>query len=221
MRFLDLEAKSPLYRQFTETLEGVATIRGLGCQSAFEDEFLAHLDESQKPYYLMLCIQRWLLLVLNCIVGGLAVLLVAIALYVPSSSTAGGLGVALTTILSFNGALQQLIVSWTQAETSLGSVARTKSYQETIPNENEGTKCTKPDDSWPRGKVEARGLTVKYKYETVALSELTFEIAPGQKIGICGRSGRYDEICGENIQHLLNIILQRKEHLRIRTSSSS
>jgi ATP-binding cassette, subfamily C (CFTR/MRP), member 1 len=30
MRFLDLEAKSPLYQQFTETLEGITTIRALG-----------------------------------------------------------------------------------------------------------------------------------------------------------------------------------------------
>ena len=36
MRFLDLEAKSLLYQKFTETLEGVATIRAIGSQEWFE-----------------------------------------------------------------------------------------------------------------------------------------------------------------------------------------
>ena len=32
IRLLDLEAKSPLYQQFTETLEGITTIRAFGTQ---------------------------------------------------------------------------------------------------------------------------------------------------------------------------------------------
>jgi ATP-binding cassette subfamily C (CFTR/MRP) protein 1 len=190
IRFLDLESKSPLYKQFTESIEGVATIRGLRIQKAFQDEFLLHLDESQKAFYIMMNIQRWLLLVLDGLVGGLSVVLVAIALRVPSSSSAGGLGVALTTVLSFNSTLQQLIVAWTQVETGLGSVARTKSFQETTPNENAGGEEVKPDDEWPWGRIEARSVTIQYGEKTVALSDINFTIAPGQKLGICGRTGR-------------------------------
>jgi ATP-binding cassette subfamily C (CFTR/MRP) protein 1 len=190
IRFLDLESKSPLYQQFTETIEGVATIRGFGTQQAFRDEFLIRLDESQKAYYIMLTIQRWLLLVLDGTVGGMTVVLVAFALLVPSSSSAGGLGVALTSVLSFNQSLQQLIMAWTQVETSLGSVARTKSFEETTPNENGGESGNLPDKSWPSGRMEVKGLKVRYGEETVALTNLNLDIEPGQKLGICGRSGR-------------------------------
>jgi ATP-binding cassette subfamily C (CFTR/MRP) protein 1 len=169
IRFLDLESKSSLYKQFTETIEGIATIRGFGIQESFRNEFLVHLDESQKAFYIMMNIQRWLLLVLDGLVGGHSVLLVAIALCVPSSSSAGGLGVALTTALSFNANLQQLIVSWIMVETGLGSVARTKSYQETTPDENAGEEGAKPDKAWPSGRIEAKQLKVKYGEEKKSL----------------------------------------------------
>jgi ATP-binding cassette subfamily C (CFTR/MRP) protein 1 len=190
IRFLDLEAKSPLYKLFTETLEGVATIRGLGVQNAFQTGFLLDLDESQKALYIMMNIQRWLIFVLDCTVAGLAVVLVAIALCVPSSSSAGGLGVALTTMLSFNFSLQNLISNWTIAETSLGSVARTKSYEERTPNENSGGREGKPVSAWPRGKLEVRGLIVKYGDDSIALKDVNFTIEAGQKLGVCGRTGR-------------------------------
>jgi ATP-binding cassette subfamily C (CFTR/MRP) protein 1 len=190
IRFLDLESKSPLYKQFTETIEGVATTRGFGIQEPFRNEFLVHLEESQKAFYIMMNIQRWLLFVLDGLVSGLSVVLVAIALCVPTSSSAGGLGVALTTVLSFNANLQQLIVAWTQAETGLGSIARTKSFQETTPNENASGEETKTLDAWPRGQIEARQLKVLYGEETTALSDVEFSVQPGQKLGICGRTGR-------------------------------
>lgn len=44
LRFLDLEAKSPLYAHFVETLEGLATIRSFGWQSAVTDGCLHRLD---------------------------------------------------------------------------------------------------------------------------------------------------------------------------------
>jgi len=185
-----LESKSPLYKQFTETIEGLATIRGFGIQEAFQDEFLAQLDESQKAFYIMMTIQRWLLLVLDGTVSGMTVVLVAIALLVPSSSSAGGLGVALTSVLSFNQNLQLLIVSWTSVETSLGSVARTKSFEETTPNENVSETGHMPERSWPSGRIEIKDLRVQYGEETVALKDLGFVTEPGQKLGICGRTGR-------------------------------
>lgn len=76
MRHLDLEAKSPLYRQFTETMNGVITIRAFGWKSAFLQENHKLLDYSQKPYYLLFCIQRWLAVVMDLFVAGIAIVLV-------------------------------------------------------------------------------------------------------------------------------------------------
>jgi ATP-binding cassette subfamily C (CFTR/MRP) protein 1 len=189
MRILGLEAKSPLYRHFTETLEGISTIRALGWYEAFEKEAIEYLEESQKPDYLRKCLALWLGTVLDLLSCSLAVALTAIALLIPQSSNAGSLGVGLTTAMAFSGALNQCIMSWTSAESSLGSIARTRTFEQTTPNENEGEHVD-PGDNWPEGEMEVSDMTVVYKDETVALKKINFAVASGRKLGICGRTGR-------------------------------
>lgn len=53
MRHLDLEAKSPLYRIFTETATGITSIRAFGWQKQMATESLQQLDHSERPYYMM------------------------------------------------------------------------------------------------------------------------------------------------------------------------
>ena len=53
MRHLDLEAKSPLYRLFSEAAVGITTIRAFGRTEHVVDEHFRQLDHSQKPYYMM------------------------------------------------------------------------------------------------------------------------------------------------------------------------
>lgn len=68
IRLLDLEAKSPLYSHFLESLNGLVTIRAFGWTEDFQENNLRLLDASQKPYYLLFCIQQWLALVLDLMV---------------------------------------------------------------------------------------------------------------------------------------------------------
>ncbi|KAF2427511.1 P-loop containing nucleoside triphosphate hydrolase protein [Tothia fuscella] len=189
IRLLDLETKSPLYKQFTETLEGVETIRALGWQETFEHVAREKLDMSQRPYYLMWCIQRWLNLVLDMLVACLAVLLIALALCLPGSSSAGSLGVALTSLLAFNQSLKALITAWTQAETSIGSVARTKSFEDETPTEISPDEDVDPGADWPLGELEVRNMSLSYKDGTKALKNVSFTVKAGQKFGVCGRTG--------------------------------
>lgn len=78
MRILDLEAKSPLYSHFIESLSGLVTIRAFGWGIEFEEQNHTLLDRSQKPFYLMFCIQRWLGLILDLMVMALAVVLMVL-----------------------------------------------------------------------------------------------------------------------------------------------
>jgi ATP-binding cassette subfamily C (CFTR/MRP) protein 1 len=207
IRLLDLESKSPLYKHFTETIEGVSTIRAFGWQSTFDKIALRHLDYSQRPYYLLFCIQRWLNLVLDLLIAVLAVTLIALALRVPGQSDPGSLGVALTSVLAFNASIQGLITTWTEAETSIGSVARTKSFDEETPAEINAEDAMDPGPDWPRGVVEVCDLMVVYGSvfhpfkltlswptlndfsETNALEDISFAIKQGQKFAIVGRTG--------------------------------
>jgi ATP-binding cassette subfamily C (CFTR/MRP) protein 1 len=109
VRLIDIEAKAPLYKQFIETAQGVATIRAFRWDVAFHTLHSKMLNDSQRPFYMLLCIQQWLSLVLDLIVGGLAVVLVAVATSTAGDLSPGALGVALVLILEFNSLLTQTI----------------------------------------------------------------------------------------------------------------
>ncbi|KAI6785366.1 uncharacterized protein J7T54_007008 [Emericellopsis cladophorae] len=136
MRFLDLEMKAPLYTHFTETVSGVATIRAFGWARPFQEANTRKLDVSQKPYYLMMCLQLWLQLVLDMFVAGLAVVLVAVALKVRNSTSQGAIALAMVNLLDFGETLTILIGQWTELETSLGAIARLKLFVQETPSED-------------------------------------------------------------------------------------
>jgi ATP-binding cassette, subfamily C (CFTR/MRP), member 1 len=99
LQFLDLEARSPIYSHFLETLDGLVTLRAFGWQEPYKGTNIKHVDYSQRPYYLLYCIQRWLNLVLDLIVAAMGILVVALALNLSKSSSAGLLGIALNNVL--------------------------------------------------------------------------------------------------------------------------
>lgn len=99
LRMLDLEAKSPLYSHFLESVSGLSTIRAFGWNASFNAINAKLLDRSQQPYYLLYCVQRWLNLVLDCIVAAEAVLVVGLAVGLRGSTSPGLLGVSLNNVL--------------------------------------------------------------------------------------------------------------------------
>lgn len=167
MRYLDLEAKGPLYTSFVETLEGLATIRALGWESRFMTLSNQRLDTSQRPYYLMFCIQRWLTVVLQLLIAGMAVIVVGLAVSLRKTTSGGNLGIALTSILTFNTNVQFLLTWWTALETSLGAIARTKNFAEQTPREDKPGEDFVPSEDWPfKGDIEFRDVSASYGYRS-------------------------------------------------------
>lgn len=163
MRFLDLESKSPLYTHFAETIEGISTIRAFGWQKPFMETSLKLLDASQKPYYMMFCIQRWLNLVLQMMVGVLGVIVVALAFNLTNATSAGRLGVSMSAVLGLTLNLSYLMQFWTQLETSLGAVARVKNFEKTTISEDKEQETFVPDDDWPpNGGIEFKNVSASY-----------------------------------------------------------
>lgn len=164
MRFLDLEAKSPLYTQFTETLAGLHTIRTFGWSAAFLRDNHRRLDASQKPFYTMFCIQRWLQVVLDLFVAGMAVVLVSFSLSFPNTTSQGAIGLAMVNLIGFNQTLTLTIDQWTELETSLGAIARLKWFRENTPDENRSEEKEDPPSAWPiKGLIELNDVTAAYR----------------------------------------------------------
>lgn len=178
--------------QFLETLNGLATVRAFGWENELVNLIQQRLDQSQKPFYLLFSIQRWLNLVLDLMVAGIALVLVSLAVGLRGKTNAGFAGLALYNIMGLSSAMKAAIYVWTILETSIGAVARIKAFEQSTPSERKPEEKETPPESWPdRVEVRVSDLTVSYgEGNPPALSNVSFEIMPGEKVGICGRSGR-------------------------------
>ncbi|PYI24555.1 putative ATP-binding cassette transporter [Aspergillus violaceofuscus CBS 115571] len=199
MRLLDLEAKSPLFSQFLETLSGLVTIRAFGWTSVFEDQSLALLDESQRPFYLLFCIQRWLELALDLSVAVLGATLMVLVVKLRGTLGTGYVGLAILNVITFSQSLSQILRNWADLETSIGAIARIRECVAQTPSEDQpGETVGLAEDvdwsSWPsRGAIEFQNVCASYTAgdsdRNPVLRKLSLSVQAGQKIGICGRSG--------------------------------
>lgn len=191
MRHVDIEAREPLFASFLDTVTSVDSIRAYGWVDQYKRRNRDALNTSQSPYYLMWSIQRWLTLVLNLFVAGLAILLVAIATNFHSGSTSY-LGVALSNIVNFGTTLQLLVTDWTQLETSICAVNRIKTYISGTDPEISHSDEVHPPPNWPtEGTIVLEGVTASYPLtEKPVLRNINLTISSGEKVAICGRTGR-------------------------------
>ena len=168
IRYLDLEAKSPLYSQFVECLNGLITIRAFGWQQALADRGRKLLDRSQRPFYLMYAIQRWLILVLELVVAGVAVLLIVLVVVLRGKMSAGAVGVALVNVILFSQNIQLLLQFWTTMETHIGAITRIKKFTEETKAEDLPREKEDPPATWPAtGAVEFTRVSASYKSVTL------------------------------------------------------
>jgi ATP-binding cassette, subfamily C (CFTR/MRP), member 1 len=190
LRLLDIEAKAPLYSLFEETLSGLATIRAFGWQTALQDKNEALLDRSQRPFYLLYAVQRWLTLVLDLILAAVAVLLIVLVVKLRGTISAGGIGLALLNVIQFGQSIKLLVTFWTNLETHIGSVARIRSFTANTKPEDLDGEDNAPPPNWPSaGAIQFSEVSAAYKSDQPVLKSVTLDIKAGEKIGIVGRTG--------------------------------
>ena len=165
LRLMDLEAKAPLYSLFEESLRGLATIRAFGWQSQLASKNDAFLDQSQRPFYLLFAVQRWLALVLDLIVAAVAVLLIVLVVQLRGTVAAGGVGLALLNVIQFSQNVKLLVTFWTTLETQIGSVSRIRSFTENGPvSEDQASETESVPPDWPaQGAIEIEKLSAAYR----------------------------------------------------------
>jgi ABC-type multidrug transport system fused ATPase/permease subunit len=128
LRHIELEQQAPLYTHFQETLSGLPSIRAFGWVEQFVSKNFHLIDQSQRPIYLLLCIQCWLAVVLDLVVASLATVLMAIIISLRHKIDPGLVGLGLLNVMSFNSSLSDLVKMWTLTETSIGAIARVRDF---------------------------------------------------------------------------------------------
>lgn len=222
LRFLEAEAKAPLYTHSMETLRGRLTIRAFGWAAPYVDRQARLLTDAQRPLYLLAMLQQWLRFVLNMTVAGLAVIVIAIATQLRTG--AGFTGVGLVSLMSFGQMTADFVRLYTMLEISTGSLSRLKRFGEKVPTEDMGGETSDPGLDWPSaGDIRLEDVSASYEYvvgghldldnrltvyrtfdatclgvlssgclkpANVALRNITISIRGGEKVAVCGRTGR-------------------------------
>lgn len=163
LRYLDLEAKAPIYTTFMETLDGLATIRAFGFVDHLRHRSHQLIDGAQKPFYLLNCIQRWLGLVLDMLLTVVSVLVVVFAVKFSNEATGGTTGVALVNVLTCHQHLAGFVLRWTLLETSISAVSRIRAFSLQCPVETR-QDTVQPLPEWPSGgSIAFENVSASYR----------------------------------------------------------
>ncbi|XP_078489925.1 ATP-binding cassette sub-family C member 10-like isoform X1 [Ciona intestinalis] len=182
---------SPIYAHFTESLLGVSTIRAFQQVKSFRSYNIDLVDRNQRCNYSTLCAQKWLGIRLQMmgVVMVTGVAFTAVIEHRFQFIAPGLVGLALSYALSVTGGLSGVITSFTETEKHMVAVERQAYYINNVPQERD--MGTNSNQQWPQeGAIEFNQVNLKYRPNLpLALENVEFKIAPGEKIGIVGRTG--------------------------------
>ncbi|KAF4440782.1 hypothetical protein F53441_12190 [Fusarium austroafricanum] len=188
LRVMDIEARSPVLSLLLESLDGLATVRAYGWAPWYLRRGFEVLQRSQVPFHFLQSAQVTLNLSVDLFVATLALVVISIAVVMRNTS-GGSLGLALFSIVGLGQSVKGVVFFWTSLEITLGAVARIKDFtQET---KSEHVSDVQPPPEWPsKGEIRFDNVTLTHSSSLPpTISNLTFDIKPGSKMAICGRTG--------------------------------
>ncbi|CAB1323513.1 unnamed protein product [Coregonus sp. 'balchen'] len=191
---LEDSTQLPLLSHFSETVEGLTTIRAFKYEPRFRQRLLEFTDANNIASLFLTAANRWLEVRMEYI-GACVVLIAAVAsitncLY--NHLSTGLVGLGLTYALMVSNYLNWMVRNLADMEVQLGSVKRINGLLKTEPENYEGLlTASQVPDGWPQqGEIQIENLSVRYDTTLKpVLKQVNAHISPGQKVGICGRTG--------------------------------
>ncbi|KAF9356278.1 hypothetical protein BGX34_010010 [Mortierella sp. NVP85] len=186
-------SKSPIYQHFNESLGGVSTIRAMQLQDRFILENATRVDAHTNYHVAYLYCIRWVEVRLQCL-SAVVIFIVAITFVINRStidpSTAG---LAMSFVLTITQDVNYLVRVYCELQNRLVPVERVCEYID-LPTEapellpmSEVVK-----EKWPprHGKIVFDNYSTRYREGLdLVLKNISFEVQPGESVGIVGRTG--------------------------------
>lgn len=190
---LDDSTQLPLLCHFSETAEGLTTIRAFRHEARFKQRMLELTDTNNTAYLFLSAANRWLE-VRTDYLGAVIVLTAAVTLIwtTKSPSTGGLVGLGLTYALTVTNYLNWVVRNLADLEVQMAAVKKVNSFLGTESENYEGSMdASQVPENWPQdGEIKIQDLCVRYDpMLKPVLKHVNAYIKPGQKVGICGRTG--------------------------------
>ncbi|XP_071499116.1 ATP-binding cassette sub-family C member 8-like [Diadema antillarum] len=182
--------RSPVFAHFSETLDGLSTIRAFRMEKDFFQTVLDRILINNKTSVYMVAAQRWIIVRLDFL-GAVTVLFASLfsllgALYFGLEASYVGLAISYSLQISLY--MDLCLNAAAAVELQMNAVERVKYYAE-VPTEN--YTGVDPPSTWPQnGEIELKGISARYHSTLDAvLNDITLSIPSRHKLGICGRTG--------------------------------
>ncbi|KAG2597518.1 hypothetical protein PVAP13_5KG223200 [Panicum virgatum] len=189
---LESITKAPVIHHFSETVQGVMTIRCFRKEDSFLQENLNRVNASLKMDFHINGANEWLGFRLE-LVGSFVLCFTALLMVtLPSNFVKPEyVGLSLSYGLSLNSVMFWAIWISCFIENKMVSVERIKQFSN-IPSEAAWRiKDCLPAANWPtKGDIDVVDLKFRYRHNTpLVLKGITISIHGGEKIGVVGRTG--------------------------------
>ncbi|XP_054165162.1 multidrug resistance-associated protein 1-like [Oppia nitens] len=187
---LESITRSPIIAYFSETLNGLPSIRAYGCSDRFIGHMESLVDTNQRCQYPSVVVNSWLQIRLDCLSSALIFFVALLIILKRQSLTGGDTGMALSNVTNLSYNLGLIVRMFTQFENSMVSFERIDEYCR-LESEADLTSGQQLPDNWPtNGCVEFRQYSTRYREGLdLVLNQIDLNIKSGEKIGIVGRTG--------------------------------
>ncbi|KAL9971726.1 hypothetical protein ACROYT_G017928 [Oculina patagonica] len=188
LKRLESKCRSPVFSHFSETLNGLDTVRTRGRQKDFVDQFHRYQDVYNQSYIMVMASGRWLGVHVDLLTS-LFIGAVAIAAVVVSQDAAFA-GLALVYVIQTMALTQYTVRKTSDVENFMTSVERVMTY--TKLDSEPGYKVERfPPGHWPsKGTITFQDVSMTYyPGGPQVLKKINLNIEGGAKIGVAGRTG--------------------------------
>ncbi|KAG3057417.1 ABC transporter C family member 2 [Phytophthora cactorum] len=183
--------RSPVFNLFGETLNGLHTIRAFKMQDRFVELNKEAVDDNTSFYFTYWAAGRWLAIRLDWL-SVVVIFVVTIYLVTSKGQTDSVVaGISLSYSLMLTSMIQWVVRAVDLTDNAMTSVERLLHFRNIVV-ETDNADCVPINGAaWPaRGAIRFDNLCLRYRPDLpLVLRGVSMDIQPGEKVGICGRTG--------------------------------
>jgi len=197
LKRMEAVSRSPVYADFSATLDGIETLLAYNLQDKMTLRFGGRLETNARAWFSFLMLNRWFGFRLDsqCNIVVVVSSLMSVVLSQHSSLDVGLLGFALVYVLQLGGLFQYACRQSAEVEDAFTAVERLHRYANLPEEEGYATpvsgKVELEKKSTQQGKeLRLENLTARYRKDLEPrLKGIDLVVKPGLKLGVCGRTG--------------------------------